>query len=381
VLLIVETSLAYGRQLLRGIGRYAVARESWSLYVDLRELMATPQWLDSWRGDGIICRATTPELAAQLKRKRLPTVDLADVHGDLGLPHIWTDNATVGRLAATHLLERGFRQFGFCGFLGHDWARRRREGFTAALQESGCSADILELPWETTRKHSWEQQQQEIAAWLARLPKPVGVLAANDMRGQHVLDACRRHGLAVPEEVAVIGVDNDELLCQLCDPPLSSVAPNPERIGYDAAALLDRLMQGEKPTEREWLIPPLGVVTRQSSDVLAIDDPLVSAAVRLIRERACARLSVDDVLKAVPLSRSVLERRFRKYLQRSPQEEIRWVQLKRVKQLLAETDLALANIADLAGYDHAEYLSVVFKRETGQTPGEYRRQVQAGQER
>src|SRR6185437_15012889 len=196
--------------------------------------------------------------------------------------------------------------------------------------------------------------------------------------GQHVLDACQRVNLSVPEEVAVIGADNDMLLCELCDPPLSSVVPNPERIGYEAAALLDRLMRGEKPPSMHLWIEPLGVTTRQSTDVLAIDDPHIAVAVRYIRENACAGATVPDLLQQVPLSRTLLERQFRKYLGRSPQAEIRAVQLKRVKQLLAETDLSLERIAELAGYEHPEYMSVVFKRETGQTPGHYRRHVQSG---
>jgi LacI family transcriptional regulator len=208
------------------------------------------------------------------------------------------------------------------------------------------------------------------------MPRPAGVMACNDMRGQHVLDACQRVRLGVPEQVAVIGVDDDVLLCELCDPPLSSVVPNAERIGYEAAALLDRLMAGEKPPREEWRIEPLGVTTRQSSDVLAIDDPNVASAVRYIREHACRGATVPDVLQHVPLSRTILERRFRKYLGRSPQAEIRAVQLKRVQQLLAETDLRLERIAELAGFEHPEYMSVVFKRQTGQTPGEYRRQAQ-----
>jgi LacI family transcriptional regulator len=156
----------------------------------------------------------------------------------------------------------------------------------------------------------------------------------------------------VPDEVAVLGVDDDALLCELCDPPLSSVIPNPERIGYEAAALLDRLMAGDRPALREWLIPPLSVATRRSTDVLAIDDADFAAAVRYIRQHACQGTNVREVLKHVPQSRTMLERKFRKYLGHSPQDEIRAVQLRRVKQLLAETNLSLERIAPLAGYKH-----------------------------
>jgi LacI family transcriptional regulator len=270
-------------------------------------------------------------------------------------------------------MERGFRHFAFCGFAGQQWARERRQGFVATLKQAGLSCEVYESTWTGPRARPWEQEQTEISRWLQALPKPVGVMACNDIRGQYVLDACERVNLAVPEEIAVIGVDNDEVLCEICDPPLSSVVPNPERIGYEAAALLDRLMAGGKPAQQEWRIEPLGVVTRHSTDVLAIDDRHVAAAVRYIREHACEGARVRDLLAQVPLARTILERRFRKYLGHSPQAEIRTVQLKRVKQLLIETDLPLARIAEMAGFEHPEYMSFVFKRETGQTPGGYRR--------
>jgi len=377
ILLIIETSLAYGRGVLQGISRYVVAHRPWSMYLDQRELLAQPPaWLESWEGDGIICRSTTRELATHIRRMHIPIVDLCDVYDDLGLPRISTNHHAVGQMAAAHLLERGFRQFAFCGFSGHDWSLRRRDGFLDAMREAGCECALFESPWETTRDHSWEEQQQGIGDWLSQLPKPLGVLASNDLRGQQVLDACRREDLAVPEAVAVIGVDNDDLLCGLCAPPLSSVILNSQRVGYEAAAMLDRLMR-ETPDEPPHLsIEPLGVMTRQSTDVLAIDDPLVASAVKYIREHACQGIAVEDVLKHVPLSRSILEKRFRKFLKRSPQEEIRNVQLKRIKELLAKTDLSLEQIAHLAGYEHSEYMSVVFKREVGQTPGNFRRVAQ-----
>lgn len=376
-MLIVETSMEYGREVLRGISDYVVEHRSWSMYVDLRELIIDPpKWIDTWQGDGIISRSTTPELAERFRKSGIPTVDLSDIYGDLGLPHIWTDHRMVGEMAATHLLERGFRHFGYCSFTGHDWAQRRLDGFRAALHDAGHTTEVFESPWEATRSKSWEDQQREISDWISELPRPLGVFACNDMRGQHVLDVCRRLDVSVPEEIAVIGVDDDELLCGMCDPPLSSVMPNPRKIGYEAAALLDRQMAGAPAHPYEQIIPPLGITTRQSTDVLAIEDPQIASAVNFIRQHACKGISVKDVLKQIPLSRSVLERRFRKYVKRSPQSEIRNQQIKRIKQLLMETDLALDRIAELTGFQHPEYMSVVFKRETGDTPGNFRKQAQ-----
>jgi LacI family transcriptional regulator len=216
-----------------------------------------------------------------------------------------------------------------------------------------------------------------ISEWLKSLPRPVGVLASNDVRGIEVLDACRRTELRVPEQVAVLGVDDDALLCEICSPPLSSISPNIERIGFEAAALLERLMEGGKSGFEVSFVPPLGITTRRSTDVLSVDDQPFATAVRYIRENACHGITVDEVLATLPMSRSTLERRFRTYLGHSPHSEIRAVQLARARQLLAETDHPLHRIAELVGIDHPEYFSVLFKRGVGQTPGEYRRQASA----
>jgi LacI family transcriptional regulator len=307
-----------------------------------------------------------------LAKAGIPVVDLSDIHPSFGVPRIESDHHAMGMAGADHLLERGFAQFAFCGFDDQAWSIRRREGFLARLSERDYACNVWESPWPERQSHPWEREQTAIAKWLSSLPRPVGLMACNDMRGQHVLDACQRVDLSVPEEAAVIGVDDDAVLCNLCHPPLSSIVPNAERVGYEAAALLDAMMNGQSPPAEPMLVPPVGVTTRQSSDVLAIDDRTVAAALRFIRERACAGCSMKDLLRHIPMSRSLLERRFRQHLGRSPQAEIRAVQLKRVRQLLAESDLSLDQIAPLAGYAHPEYMSVVFKRETGQTPGQYR---------
>jgi LacI family transcriptional regulator len=379
VVLMIETSSIYARRLLSGISRYLDSHRPWSIFLEEREWGGSlPRWLANWRGDGLISRPLTRKSSERLRKLRLPMVNLNDFHTrDFLLPLIRSDNRVIGQLAAEHLQQRCFRHFAFCGFADLEWSRQRRESFRAALNGGEFFWGEYESPWDGQWSHSWEQGQSELGRWLQSLPKPVGVLACNDARGRHVVDACQRVNLAVPDEVAVIGVDDDALLCELCDPPLSSVIPNPERIGYEAAALLDRLMAGGRPPRDEWLIPPLGVATRQSTDVLAVDDPDFAAAVRYIRQHACRGTSVDEVLKHVLMSRTILERKFRKYLGHSPQAEIRAVQLRRVKQLLAETSLPLERIAPLAGYKHPEYMSIAFKRATGQTPGDYRRQVQS----
>jgi LacI family transcriptional regulator len=211
-----------------------------------------------------------------------------------------------------------------------------------------------------------------IAAWLATLPKPVAVFSCYDNRGQQVLEACRRASLPVPEEIAVLGVDNDEVLCVLSPPPLSSIILNSRRVGWEAAALLALMMQGETFPPAPQLVPPVGIVTRQSSDILAVGDAKIAAALRYIREHACERIRVSDVLRACPMARRVLEARFRQFIGRTPRQEILRVQLNRVKELLVGTDLPVWEIAERTGFE-PEYLSVVFKQENDLAPSEYRR--------
>jgi LacI family transcriptional regulator len=375
VAIIVETSGSYGREILGGVARYLRTHgRNWSIFVDERELSAeAPAWLSRWRGDGIICRPMTPALAGHFRRRGIPTLDLNDQHEALGLPHIWSNMRAIGRRAAEHLLERGFQNFAFCGFRDELWSEQRRQGFSDAVSRPGLRCEAYVSPWRGRRAREWQTEHAALERWLRGLPRPLAVMACNDLRAQHVLDAARSLGLAVPEELAVIGVDDDYPFCDLCDPPLSSVVPNAQRIGYQAAETLDGLMSGEAPAAQEILVEPLGITTRQSTDTLAIDDPAIAAAVRLIRERACDGLHVSELVKRVAISRPVLERRFRKYLTRSPQAEIRRVQIARVKRLLVDTDLPLKSIASMAGFVHPEYLSVVFKRDTGATPGAYRR--------
>ena len=372
VLLIVETAMSFGRGVLEGISQYLFENPPWSVQLDLRELMVTPPaWLQQWDGDGIITRSTTPEMADFISQSGIPTVNLTDIYGDQGLPSIWNDHEAIGRMAAEHLLQRGLKRFAFCGFTNHQWSETRYRGF---MDHLGPASEVLfhSSDWAQARRTGWETQQARMVQWLLDLPKPIGVMACNDFRGQHVLEACRVAQITVPDQVAVIGVDNDRVICDFCQPSLSSVIPAAERIGFEAARMLDQLMRKEEPPERHMKIAPIGIAARQSTDVMEIDDTAVVTALKIIRERACNGLCVADILAEVPIARSSLERRFRQHLGRSPQAEIRNIQMRRAQQLLSETNLPLSQIANLTGFKQAEYFSVVFKREMGETPGQYR---------
>ena len=377
VALIVETSSVYGRDLLAGIVRFMGLHNNWSVFLEQRDLWKQPpSWLKDWHGDGIITRVTTAKLLSAVAKTKVPLVEVTDRHGTSDLPQVRSDDRKIGQLAAEHLIERGFSRFAFCGFAYEAWSQRRQVAFCEAVAETGdCECAVYNSPWHGPRANTWEDEQTAIIRWLQSLSPPVAVMACNDIRGQHVLDACSKLSLAVPEQVAVIGVDNDELLCRICSPPLSSVIPSAEVVGYRAAEILHRLMNGEEVDHAPVIAEPMGIAMRQSTDVVAIDDRNVASALHYIRRHACRGLSIAEVVRNNPISRSTLERQLRRYLGRSPQEEIRHVQIRQVRELLRTTDLPAERIAPLCGFQHSEYMHVVFKRLTGMTTGQFRQKI------
>ena len=383
VALLIESSRAYGRGLLRGISKYVREHENWD--ISFEEWSWTQAvWPADWEGEGLIARIETRAQAKTISRLRLPVVDLRGSVPGLTFPLIDTDDRAVAALAAEHLQERGFRHYAFCGFVGANYSDIRSHWFAERVGQFGCNC-LTYRPTRSVRAASTielERREQlfeaDLTHWLAALPKPVGIMACNDIRGQQVMNACRRLGLLVPDEVAVVGVDNDEVLCELSNPPLTSVAPDTVRIGYEAATLLDHLMRGGKPTSQHHLVPPLGVITRRSTDVLAISDSAIASVLRFIREHACEGIHVADLVRVAALSRSVLERRFAGRVGRSLKAEILRVQLSRAQQLLRETDQSLSDIAERSGFKHPEYFSALFRLKVGVTPGRYRRNAQEG---
>lgn len=380
VALLIESSRSYGRELLMGIARYVRIHGPWAIEFEEGDPGEHfPKWFGRWKWDGIIARVSTPAMARQLAENGVPVVDLSGSLPGLHFPQIRSDEELVGRLAAEHLLERGFRNFAFCGFNGNDWSDMRRGSFERRVAEAGFACETFENGASSRAgktkdyEEHGERHERDLMAWLRNLPKPCGLMACNDARGRQILNCCREVDVAVPDEVAVVGVDKDEVFCELSDLPLSSVILNTQRIGFEAAALLSRLMAGESAEALINLVKPMGVMARQSTDVLAIDDRHIASALRQIREHACHGLDVTSLLKAVPLSRSVLERRFSNVIGRSPNAEILRVRLSRVCRLLAESDLTLAEIAGKTGFEHPEYMSRLFKKKMGITPGEFRK--------
>lgn len=368
VALLIETSNRYGRQLLRGIRQWEHEHGPWALRLVEQGRGATvPGWLKTWDGDGIIARAEHRGIAQALKATGIPVVDVSAAVERSMFPQVVTDSREVTALAFEHFRDRGLSNIAYCGARGFRWAAQRGEFFRRVVEGNG-----LELHEFKLVDRSPESELRQMGRWLQRLPKPLGVLACYDIRGQQVLEACYSAGLKVPEDVSVLGVHNDVLLCELCDPPLSSVIPDAARAGALAAELLADLMKGNDVPTKVHVIPPLGVATRQSTDIVAVADQRVAEAVRYIRREVCSGINVADVLRAVPMARTALERRFREALGCTPRQLIERLRLERVRALLAETESTIAEVAEHTGYIHPEYLSVAFKRATGLTPREWR---------
>ena len=383
VLLMMETSRRYGRSILRGIAKYSRAHGPWIFYRQApfywgtSNTKATLKRLFKQGIDGIILREQREqELNDSILAMNLPVVvsPYRELFPDLH--NIVTDDAAIGKMAAEYLLRRGFKQFAYCGFGEmYYWSRERGRGFGNRVSQAGL--DIHHYAYEQPKSrypHSWEKEQVILVDWLKKLPKPIALMACNDDRSQHVLEVCKIAGFNVPEQVAIIGMGNDDLVCDLASPPLSSIALAAEKGGYEAAAVLDKLMRGKSVPNKRIVVPTLYVVTRQSTDILKIDDPYVAQALRFIHRRAKREaIQVDDVLRAIPISRRSLYERFARVLERPVHEEIKHVRVDQLARMLVSTNLSISQIASMLGCTDMKNLSRYFKQAKGMSPLQYRK--------
>lgn len=360
---------------IQGVANYIQRHETWQVVVDclpcdqaeMRQALAV-----GWTG--VISLETTPELVAVCKESSLPLVDLADGPKYAGVPKVCTDYAAVGAMGAEFLLDRGFRELAFVGDGAGSRSEECREGFVEAAELAGANA----VCFENLQSERWApgrhcSEVRRLANWLARQASPLGVMAGDDRTGTLVLEAALSLGRQVPEEVAVLGCGNDVALCELVTPALSSVQSGAFEAGFLGARNLAALMARAPVDPKEVRVDPIDVVARMSTDVIAIQDRRVAVALRHIRDHACEGLTVPELLPVAAMSRALLEKRFRQYLGRSPQAEIRRVQIARIRKHLVESTLPLKRIAELTGFDYPEYMSVVFRRITGESPGAFRR--------
>jgi len=361
----------YEHGIARGVVRYARGRPDWDLY-GFGWMFQSIGSLERWDGDGLVARIESGRDADRLAARRLPLVDVAGAWRRPGFRQVCNDDTATGALAGRHLQALGFRRFAFCGVARVGWSRMRREGFRAVLGGGAIPVFEESLSWWEKLRHS-----ERLEAWIHALPHPVAVFACNDTAGLKVAAACRNARLAVPQEVAILGVDNEDILCELCVPPLSSIMLDCEQIGFRAAEMLARLLErsGSAPAAPQ-LITPREVVERSSTHVLPSADPLVEQAVALIRSLAGEPVHVAALLKDIPASRRSLEIRFRRALGRSVHDEIVRVHIERARELLRTTTLTVAAVAASSGFGNPQRFHEAFRKAAGMTPGAYRKSHQ-----
>ena len=375
VAVLIGSSGSYGRGLLRGVAKYNRERANWSTFFRPQTLIDQgPAWLKDWKGDGILAQVGTDAFADMLAKLGIPVVNLRFNENPGRLPHVGLNHVEVGVIAAQHLLSLGLKQFAFYGSAKgtHAGLDERAKAFAGEIEQAGFNCATF-MPTSKSSHNDWEGGQARLAKWLQSLPKPIGLMASNDERGLRVLDACRRVGISVPDDIAVIGVDNDELLCELSIPPLTSVDVNGEYIGFEASAALDTLMSGQNLASHTTLLSPRTIVTRRSTDVIASEDAEVNRVVSFIRQHGGRPLSVVDVLRHVNMSRASLQQRMKRVLGHTIHEEIERVRLSRVKRLLVESDLTIKQLTVQTGFSSVQYMTRVFRAAVGETPAQYRR--------
>lgn len=376
VAVLVDTATSWGRRLIRGVIRYSEQHGPWHLSVEACDQanLCSPPF--GWRGHGIIARIGSSKMLRSLQATGLPVVNVSAI--DLpsnSIPQIVTDYHESARLAVQHFCDRGFNRFAYSG-LRTGFGKRHRDAFVEAVRARNCNCDVYaHLRTRAGAVHE-RKRQQHIVRWLHSLTKPVGIFTWGTDPGRELLEACRVANISVPYEVAVLGGNFDELLCDTAWPPLSGILVPSEQIGHDAAALLDRMMRRQKPTQTTVLIPPTGIVQKRSTDTLAIDDPDVAQALAYIRANAFHSMQVSDILKAIPISRRSLARKFSQILGRTPAEEIRRVRVAKAKGLLAETTMPLPAVAEACGFATYNHLSRVFSQKNGMSPRAFRKRVQ-----
>ena len=393
VALIIDSLGSYGRDLLLGIARFVRTHVGWEVvYEERKTLDALPGWLSRDCCDGILARVRDTRQLAALRRLSKPMISLGELAPKLeGIPEIFSDHQRIGRMAAEHLIERQLRHFAFYGSRGGLFSDLRFEGFRQYLESQQHRVySYLADKWDTgivqtSRRSGPYWEDPELAAWLTQLPKPLGVFACNDYFGRLLLNVCQHSGLHVPNEIAVLGVDNDPILCDLSMPALASIDPGADDIGFRAAEILDEIFNGrDSAMVGTVFLPPKSVVARASTNIIAAADPVVVSAMQFIRDKGGIAICIEDVLDHLSkvgmlVSRSTLERKFHVRLKLRPHDAIVQARLEQIERLLISTSYPLTHIAGVVGMAAEQQLVAFFRRYRGMTPGSFRRKYPANQ--
>ena len=368
VALLIETSTAYGRSLIRGIVEYANIATSWVLYNEPSGVLEKRSNVCLADFNGVIMRDTPENL--KLLNPDIPTVVAIRYESSVeGVPNIISDGEQIGKTAADYFRLIGVTRFAFCGFEDMPWSRERGQAFMDAAKDAESHHSYSPTAHDTDYSH----QLADIADWLQSLPKPIGLLACNDVRGAHIIEACKMRGIRVPQEIAILGVNNDDLICEIASPPLSSIALDTQKAGHDAAKCLDRMMRGKYAALNTIKVGTKGVVTRQSTRVLIdVKDPIVAHALHYITLKSKQSVQVREVAAEIGLCRRSLERRFQKELNSTIHNEIKKARIEAMSRMLLQTDLTVAEIAHNMGFESNNHISRFFTAHMNMTPSAFR---------
>jgi LacI family transcriptional regulator len=372
VMILVSSSGSVGRGLLLGIAKYIAINTSWITYYQTEARRLSENYLKNWKIDGIIADQRELEKNKLLQDYEIPKIILIS-HETMSddRTYITANSEAIGKMAAEYFLDRGFKQFAFCSYSDMIWSRERLASFRKRISEEGYKVSVFERPYFKSYV-PWERDQKKMADWINLQLKPLAVLACNDDRGRHVLEACKLEGVKVPEEVAVMGIDNDEIICGLTSPPLSSISLDIEKIGYDAAELLDDIISKKSVKIKHLIITPTHVVVRQSTDIVAIKDLEIASALNFISNNTNRPLQVSEVAAFVNMSQRTLERKFKKSFPLSINDEIERMRMNVIKKHLLQTNISVTQIAIKLGFPGVEQMARFFRKNEKTSPREYR---------
>ena len=380
IALLFNANKIYDREIIAGIGAYlSSTRVVWDLFLE-EDFRARLQSIEHWRGDGIIADFDDPDVAAILSKSSLPVVAVGGSYEDAsnypaGMPYIATDNFKLVKLAYDHLIDVGLTRFAMYSMpesSANRWAQEREKAFHHLTGRDKLPSEVYRgFP---TSASAWSESLEQLAKWLRAQPKPLGIIAVTDARARHVLQACLMADIAVPEEVAIIGIDNDPLTRTLTRIPMSSVIQGTEEMGRVAAHLLHRLLSNAHLPETRILVPPVGINVLTSSKHAPLGNPYVMRARHFIRQYAGQGIKTGQVADYVGISRSTLESYFKRELDCTVHDEILRFKLNMAKEHLQEGELSISEIAIKCGFTSLQYMYAVFKRQIGSTPKEYQEQ-------
>ncbi len=373
IAILVDTSTGWGRRIVRGVLDYTMQHGPWHVWIEPKgqnELFNVPS--DS-NIDGIIARISTPELVKEINKCKIPTVNISGlVLKNSNFPRITTDWDAAAILAENHFRDRALQNFAYAGPIQLSYVHEHELAFKKVLAKTGTTCHVYQPEINRDHLKQWESRHKSLIPWLKSLPKPIGIYTWGFQIGRDIINACREANISIPHDVAVLGGDYDELLSDSCHPALSGIATPAKQIGYQATKILHSMIKGTGVPKKDIFIKPEEIEERLSTEMMAIDDPQIIKALEFLRDHACEPIKVEDILKAVPMARRSLERRFMQYIGRNPAQEIRHLRINQARKLLVKTDLSMEDIAEACGYASYNYLGNVFKAETGYSPGRYR---------